>query len=123
RVQNTWHKIARLFAGGTDRFTADKIISQVLADKGAKPVVIVDISQRPSDIRQAEWNDNIKPLIIDRFINALVLRAENAYQENASLNTLIVLDEAHRLVPQSTKTEERIHRVKAQIVDAVRTTR
>jgi hypothetical protein len=49
--------------------------------------------------------------------------AERAYQNEVSLNTLVVLDEAHRLAPQGRITNDRKQRIKINLIDAVRTTR
>ena len=86
-------------------------------------MVVVDLSQRPRDIAQSVWDDKIKPLLIDRFLDALIREAEGAYQGEKSLNTLVVLDEAHRLAPQERTRNERAERIKLNLVDAVRTTR
>lgn len=123
RVEDTWYRTARFFSGG-GKISAEKIIAKVLRSNAAnRPIVVVDLSKKPSDVRPSDWNDDIKPLIIDRFVNAIVHEAEVAYQNRENLNTLIVLDEAHRLVPQGRSGNPRIDRIKQQVVDAVRTTR
>lgn len=88
-----------------------------------RPMVVVDLSERPVDISQGDWDDKIKPLLIDRFIDALIMEAETAYHSEQSLNTLVVLDEAHRLAPNERTRNERTERIKSHLVDAVRTTR
>ena len=55
---------------------------------GSRSLIVVDLSERPADVPDSTWNENIKPLLIDRFLSNLIRRAENAYQKNQSLNTL-----------------------------------
>ena len=69
------------------------------------------------------WNEKIKPLIMDRFLNSLIIKAEKAYENEQSLNTLVVFDEAHRIAPSGKSKNDRAERIKSNLVDAVRTTR
>lgn len=49
--------------------------------------------------------------------------AEEKYKENQLLNTLVIIDEAHRLAPREKSDEDIINSVKNKLLDAVRTTR
>jgi hypothetical protein len=50
--------------------------------------------------------------------------AEDAYKDNKGLNTLVVMDEAHRLAPREIPPEEEEAKaVRATLIEAVRTTR
>ena len=69
------------------------------------------------------WDKKIKPLIINSFLQRLIRVAEEQYREEKSLNTLFVLDEAHRFAPRGRADTERLEGVKSKLVDAVRTTR
>jgi len=71
----------------------------------------------------AVWDEQIKPLLIGRFLQAIIQQAERAYQGDQGLNTLVVVDEAHRLAPRERVEPERLARIKATLVNAVRTTR
>ncbi|MDI6768657.1 MAG: zonular occludens toxin domain-containing protein [Anaerolineales bacterium] len=84
---------------------------------------MVDLSKRPSGISTGVWDEKIKPLLIDAFLGVLIREAEYSYQGEKSLNTLVVLDEAHRFAPQERDNNERKQRIKRNLVDAVRTTR
>jgi hypothetical protein len=124
-AKEKWDKTVQFFKSKEGTRTPSSIVRSVLSsDKHAeKPIIILDLSQRPPDIKQSDWEDKIKPLLLDCFIDKLVRCAENAYQEGRSLNTLVVLDEAHRLAPQGKSSNSRMERIKSGLIDAVRTTR
>jgi DNA helicase HerA-like ATPase len=124
-VKEKWDRTIRFFRVGNGTRSAAQIIKRALnSDQlGKRPTVVVDLSQRPHGIAQSIWDKRIKPLLIDRFLDELIRQAEDAYQEGKSLNTLVVLDEAHRLAPHGSAENERAERVKSNLVDGVRTTR
>jgi hypothetical protein len=83
--------------------------------------VIIDLSRE-----QAEgilWSEMIQALIMKRLFDGLINSAEKGYKENKSLNTLVILDEAHRLAPRDRLDDEKRESVRAKLIDAVRTTR
>ncbi len=49
--------------------------------------------------------------------------AEFSYRNNQFLNTLVILDEAHRLAPSEERENEAMESVRLTLIDAVRTTR
>lgn len=124
-TKEKWDRTIALFRARADSQTPSHIVQRAISPeaRGNRPMVIVDLSQRPEDVSQSVWDDQIKPLLIDRFISGLVFEAERAHREEVSLNTLVVLDEAHRLAPQGRTRNERFDRIKVRLVDAVRTTR
>jgi len=120
-----WDRTVRFFKASEGTRSPTQIVRAALAPSrsGKRRMIVVDLSQRPPDITQGVWDMKIKPLLIDRFLDALIREAEAAYQEERSLNTLVVLDEAHRLAPQGRAKNERAERIKSKLVDGVRTTR
>lgn len=57
-------------------------------------------------------------------LDGLTQAAEYFYKEGESLNTLVVIDEAHRLAPHELPREDEAARgVRSVLIDAVRTTR
>jgi hypothetical protein len=124
-VKEKWDGTIRFFKAGKGTKSAAQIVKAALTlgRSGKRPIVIVDLSKRPSGIAQTVWDKKIRPLLIDRFLDELIRQAEGAYQEEESLNTLVVLDEAHRLAPDGRAETERAERVKSKLVDGVRTTR
>lgn len=124
-IKEKWDKAVRFFKTTSTSRTASEIVRSALINDGAqgRPLIIVDLSKRFKDISQSVWNTRIKPLLIDRFLDAIYRQAEYAYREGESLNTLILIDEAHRLAPRGRISNERDQRIRSRLIDAVRTTR
>jgi hypothetical protein len=118
-----WQSAAQLFVHRPGAESTEAIVRRALETGGTRPMVVVDLSKVPQNASRTVWDDKIKPLLIDRFLSTLVRRAEHAYQTGASLNTLVVLDEAHRLAPEGRVDNDRLQRIRQRLVDAVRTTR
>jgi len=123
-VRNKWRQITSLFAERHGAKRVDRIIETVFSPTWrSRPIVIIDLSRHPDDIPHNVWEEEVKPLLIQRFLKAIIREAEEAYKRNQSLNTLVVVDEAHRLAPRERVEKERWDSVKSTLVDAVRTTR
>jgi len=118
-----WAPIAELFRKDrSGAISVDALIYQTFAFDGSnRPVVIIDLSKETA--KGLFWNDTIQALVIKRLLDAIVRLAETAFMENKYLNTLVVLDEAHRLAPREKMDDERQERVRMALIDAVRTTR
>ena len=99
-VRRKWNQTIEFFSSENNKVRIEDIIYRALNQGGSRPLVVVDLSEKPDDIPDSTWNEEIKPLLIDRFLSILIRQAEQAYQDNQSLNTLVVLDEAHRLAPR-----------------------
>ncbi len=69
------------------------------------------------------WNDTIQALVIKRLLEGVRVSAEGTYKQNRSLNTLVLMDEAHRLAPREEPENEERKAVRAILIDAARTTR
>lgn len=87
-----------------------------------RPVVVIDLSRETAS-GLFFWNDTIQALVIKRLLDGLTYSAESAYRENRFLNTLVILDEAHRLAPREKIENEKQESVRDSLLDAVRTTR
>jgi hypothetical protein len=124
-VKEKWHNVAKFFAETGGKSSIEAIVKKALTafSNNSRPVIVVDLSKRPSGISTGVWDEKIKPLLIDAFLGVLIREAEYSYQGEKSLNTLVVLDEAHRFAPQERDNNERKQRIKRNLVDAVRTTR
>lgn len=100
----------------------DSLIQQTFdLNRTRRPVVIIDLSKEMAE--GIFWNDTVQALIIKRLLDGLTYSAERAYRENRFLNTLVILDEAHRLAPKERIENEKQESVKLSLLDAVRTTR
>lgn len=121
-----WTKVSQFFQGD-NRKTPEQIVGQSLYPD-ERPLIVIDLSQKPSDVEQDVWDRKIKPLLIDRFLEAITQMAERVYHrkekehKKVNLNTLVLIDEAHRLAPRE-KQDVRMERIKSRLIDAARTTR
>jgi hypothetical protein len=69
------------------------------------------------------WNDDVRMIIINEFLQSLSAEAQAVYKQGKTLNTLVILDEAHRLAPRERLENPELEQVKNTLKDAVRTTR
>ncbi len=123
RTQRTWNTVIRFFKWSSGKKTPAQIINDHVLTTEKKPVVVIDLSKKAEGVSEISWNESIKPLIIGTFLGALVREAENHYKEGKSLNTLVVIDEAHRFVPSGRLENRNSESVRRTLIDAVRTTR
>jgi len=88
----------------------------------ARPILVVDLSKEQA--KGMFWNDKIQSLVIKRLLDALNDTAEHFYLQGQNLNTLVIIDEAHRLAPRELPRDDDAARgVRSVLVDAARTTR
>jgi len=118
-----WKPITELFRKDRPNVTSvDDLIKQTFdLNSQRRPVVIIDLSKEQAT--GLLWNETIQSLIIKRLLEGLTYIAERKYKENKSLNTLVILDEAHRLAPREQFENEKRDAVRITLIDAVRTTR
>ncbi len=120
---NYWSQIAELFKRERrGAISVDSLIQQTFdLNRTQRPVVIIDLSKEMAE--GIFWNDTVQALIIKRLLDGLTYSAERAYRANRFLNTLVILDEAHRLAPREKIENEKQESVRLSLLDAVRTTR
>lgn len=142
---NYWLPVTQLFR--EDRPGAQKV-ERLLAglfepDRTQRPLVVIDLSveqvtqttgnlntlplfggnqPQPQDV-PLFWNEMIQALVIKRLLEGIRTAAEYAYKQNRSLNTLVLMDEAHRLAPREDPESEEKKAVRGILIDAARTTR
>lgn len=142
---NYWLPVTQLFR--EDRQGAQKV-ERLLAglfdpDQTQRPLVVIDLSVEQvtqttgslntlplfgGDQSQPQrislfWNEMIQALVIKRLLEGICTAAEYAYKQNRSLNTLVLMDEAHRLAPREDPESEEKKAVRGILIDAARTTR
>ena len=124
-AKRRWDQTIKFFLQEKHKVSIPDIISKALTipQESSRPLIVVDLSKRPKDIPETTWNENIKPLLIDRFLSNLIRKSESTYQEGQSFNTLVVLDEAQRLAPRGRTDSERKDQIKNRLIDAAITTR
>jgi DNA helicase HerA-like ATPase len=119
-----WSPVAELFREDRkDAKSIDKALAWLLAtDSDNRPILVVDLSRERS--AGLLWNDRIQSLVIKRLLDGLAQTAERFYKDGENLNTLVIIDEAHRLAPRELPREdEAALGVRAVLIDAARTTR
>ena len=118
-----WLPIARLFQQDRPNVVSvDRLLASTFdLTVQNRPVTIIDLSGER--VENLYWNETIKLMVIRRFLDGLASQAERHYQKNRSLNTLVIIDEAHRLAPRERIEDEALNLVRSRFVDAVRTTR
>jgi ABC-type oligopeptide transport system ATPase subunit len=145
--KDAWLPVAQLFR--EDRTGARKVESVLHGlfnlDNPHRPLVVVDLSAEQAlegvpqndsplplfDGEQSEaaeqapflWNETIQALVIRRVLEGVRLVAERAFKENRSLNTLVIMDEAHRLAPRDDPGNSEKAAIRSILIDAARTTR
>jgi len=117
-----WKQITNLFKyeGKKNAISIYDLVEKISGD--SKNLVIIDLSETevPQDVL---WNDSIKLIVIGEFIKMITKEAEKRFKNNEPLNTLIIIDEAHRLAPRERSDNEDLENVKASLIDGIRTTR
>lgn len=143
--QQYWLPVTQLFRAERGK-KVEQVLAQLFSESNnlqSRPLVVIDLSaegKRRQDISsnlfnaegddqspeepEVLWNDRIQLLVIRRFLQGIQWLAEKSYKEGRSLNTLVLIDEAHRLAPrEGGGTETEVGHVAYQLLDAVRTTR
>lgn len=70
------------------------------------------------------WNETIQEIVIRRLLEGIREVAEQAYQQSQNVNTLVLIDEAHRLAPSGFLDRDSPRaQIRSLLKDAVRTTR
>lgn len=121
--EKIWKPICQLFHFREGAQTVDSLLRKFTMKE--KPMIIVDLSlQSAHNMKLDYWNETIQALVLKRLLYGLINLGEKSWQQNNSLNTLVVLDEAHRFARRE-KYENSIdlENVRIALLDAVRTTR
>jgi DNA helicase HerA-like ATPase len=117
-----WVPICSLFEDRTDAMTIDDLLEKFSSK--LKPLIVVDLSEQTAHNMQLRyWNETIQSLILKRLLKGLVSLGEKTWQKNTSLNTLVVLDEAHRYARKDEFSDSNLEQLRLTLLDAVRTTR
>ncbi|MCY4115878.1 MAG: DUF87 domain-containing protein [Caldilineaceae bacterium] len=116
-----WKPIAQLFnSTRSDAQTAEQLLYDLFNARD-KPLIVVDLTVK-SDTGLF-WNETIQALVIKRLLEGIRFSAERAYAQKQNLNTLVLMDEAHRLAPAGFLDNDTMKQVRSIFIDSVRTTR
>jgi len=80
-------------------------------------------AEAPEDPLASIWSETVQALVIKRLLEGIRTAADLAYKKGESLNALVLMDEAHRLVPREEPDNEEKKAIRDLLIDAVRTTR
>jgi len=117
-----WKSVTNLFRyeGKENAINMHDLVKKISGD--SKKLIVINLSE--TEIPQDTiWNDSIKHIVIGEFINLITKEAELRFKNNELLNSLIIIDEAHRLAPRERSDNEDLENVKEILIDGVRTTR
>lgn len=121
--QTRWEPVMRLF-NTAGKVKVDSLVAETfnLENRTDRPVVIINLAKEevPEGLF---WNDSIKAMIINRIVRELTDRGEKLFLKGEFLNTLVILDEAQRLVPREHFDNEKQERLRNHLIDAAQTTR
>lgn len=120
-----WLPVARLFTweNRTEKsLTINRLIREEVFVKEKRPVIIIDLSKE-SVPEGVLWTEEIQTLTIKRILDKISEVAEEHYKNGELLNSLVIIDEAHRFAPRERVDDEALSEVKSSLIDAVRTTR
>ena len=117
-----WVPICSLFENRLDAITIDDLLEKFTWK--FKPLIVVDLSEQTAhNMELRYWNETIQSLILKRLLKGLVTLGEKTWHKNTSLNTLVVLDEAHRYARKDEFSDANFEQLRLTLLDAVRTTR
>jgi hypothetical protein len=121
-----WKKVCTLFAQREGAYTVSDLLSSFKNYK--KPFVVVDLSEQSvQELKLEYWTETIQTLILVRLLRGLSELGEDAWYKGESLNTLVVLDEAHRFAGKKYESDRNqnnhLEALKARLIDYARTTR
>lgn len=116
-LYNEWKKITLLFSV-EGKSTIDDIVHRLIEEKA---IIFVDLSEQSAG--DIFWNEKVQGLILNDIVNALKDVGNEKFKNNEQLNTLVVIDEAHRFAPREKQEEPELEELRMNFVDAVRTTR
>lgn len=114
-----WVGINNIFKyRGQDSIRLTEVLEKT---QSAGNLVIIDLSYS-ANVSELIWNEKIQYIAIKQFLSGISKYSDKKYRDNENMNSLVVIDEAHRLAPNE-KQSESIEQIKSILIDAVRTTR
>ena len=119
-----WYQTCNLFRhnGDTKKVSIKDLVDNIKGTEIGK-FIVIDLSDDDID-NDIIWNDEIRKLVINELLKAIKTVGSEQYKKGELLNTLIVIDEAHRIIPRELNDEFDITKeLISTIKDGVNTTR
>lgn len=123
-LYGVWISISSLFASRAGAHKISDLLSRF--KQREKPFVIIDLSSQSIHELNLYWSETIQTLILIRLLRGLSDLGEEAWYNGESLNTLVVLDEAHRFAGkrhENDRNHSHLEGLKDRLIDYARTTR
>ena len=126
-----------LFLFGRPEMSGTRFVSEVVGEmgRGDGAAVVLDLDETSAP-EELFWNDEVRAIVVNHTLDEIVAAARRRYAERGGgLNTLVVLDEAHRFAPRGPlgrgpagggggdDGDAELAPLRATLRDAVRTTR
>lgn len=118
---DTWKSFSNLFNDKREKSIKVDALLRKLQDE--KLVIVIDLSPSSDLMNLSSWNEKIQTLILNRVLEGLIDLGEDNWHKNTFLNTLVILDEAHRFVNREKTDKPNLDELRMKLLDAVRTTR
>ncbi|WP_042687496.1 ATP-binding protein [Candidatus Nitrosotenuis chungbukensis] len=118
-----WRKVTSLFGReGMGPSNNLALILKAIGKRGDGRIIIINLSEAEVP-DYLFWNEEIKKVAINQILQRIAEVAKDQYNEGGSLNSLVVLDEAHEFAPRERTDEEEIIELRDTLTTAVRETR
>ncbi len=118
---NIWKPFSKLFDSKRENSIKVDTLLKKLQDE--KPIIIIDLSMSYDSGNLSYWSEDIQFLILKRILDGLTDLGEDNWHRNSFLNTLVILDEAHRFANREKTENQNLDELRMKLLDAVRTTR
>ena len=128
-----WRGVLLLF--GRPEMSGTRLVSEVVGQmgRGDGAAVVLDLDETSAP-EALFWSDEVRAIVVNHTLGEIVAAARRRYAERGGgLNTLVVLDEAHRFAPRGPlgrgtagggdDGDAELAPLRATLRDAVRTTR
>ncbi|MDQ4074056.1 MAG: DUF87 domain-containing protein, partial [Thermoproteota archaeon] len=120
---SAWKPFCNLFDNKREKsINVDRLLKKL---QDEKPILVIDLSM--SDESKASnisyWSEDIQFLVLKRILDGLIDLGEENWHRNSFLNTLVILDEAHRFANREKTERQNLEELRMSLLDAVRTTR
>ncbi|MEM4275785.1 MAG: hypothetical protein QW776_03960 [Candidatus Nitrosocaldus sp.] len=100
-LYSLWERVAHLFTyeGKTNTIKISDLTKEITTESDKGRIIIIDLSEIHV-LDNILWNDETKMVVINEFLRSLNRDAQELFKAGKLINTLVIIDEAHRLAPR-----------------------
>ena len=121
QYQQQWKPVGELF-NDRGKTSVAAVVRELYESGQDKPIVVINLSKENAPGAML-WDESIRAIVIRRIVEEIIRKGRDCYTEGKFLNTLVILDEAQRLVPREKYDDEKRENLRKKLIDAVQTTR